>query len=226
MGIIDHTHVQAEQAAAAQSVARDQHNQAIWDTVLDRFWIADVDCNYRIVLDWCGGKVLTFDAIENLLRSRRVTPTLVMVTPDELAESIVEQMSFKSDWDRKQFRLRLGTFSLKQLRDLIRKFRAQAAIKTKEQARDVLKAAGPKPPHFTGFPQLLPKVFLKDVFRYVASHEYLYEIATKAQYGKGTEASMALFTLKHYTKIYGAEQVNYFVRKGQEAAEAEELSNG
>jgi hypothetical protein len=226
MGFIDHEHVQADAAAQAQSVARDQHNQAIWDAVLDRFWIGDMDCNYNIVLGWCGGKVLTFDAIETLLRSKRKDVTLVPVTPGELADQLVDQMTFKSDWDKKQFRIRLSTYSLKQLRDLARKFRAQAAIKTKEQAREVLKAAGPKPPHFTGWPQLLPKIFLKDVFRYVQTDKYLFELAMKAQHAKGTEGSMAVFELKKYCRLYGADQVNWHLERGRAAAEAEALSNG
>jgi hypothetical protein len=226
MGIIDYQHTQADAAAQEQSTARDQHNQAVWDAVLDRFWIADVDCNYGIVLSWCGGKVLTFDAIETLLRSKRSTPTLVTVTPGELADQLVEQMTFKSDWDKKQFRIRLSTYSLKQLRDLARKFRAQAAIKTKEQARGVLKSVGPKPPHFSGFPQLLPKTFLRESFTYVATDRHLHALAMQANYGGGTEKSVALFELKKYTRLYGAEQVNWYIAKGQAAAQAEELSNG
>jgi len=226
MGIIDHASIKAEADAQARSTARDQHNQAVWDAVLDRFWIADNDCNYNIVLGWCGGKVLTFDAIETLLRSKRKDVTLVPVTPGELADEIVDQMTHKSDWDKKQFRIRLSTYSLVQLRGLIRKFRAQAAIQTTAQARDVLRAAGPKPPRFPGFAQLLPRIFLKDVFRYEDTSKYLYELAQKAQHAKGTEGSMAVYELKKMCRLYGTDQVNWHVNKAREAAEAEALSNG
>jgi hypothetical protein len=226
MGIIDYQNTQAEAAAQAQSAARDQHNQAMWDAVLDRYPIADMDCNYRIVLDWCGGKVLTFEAIDNLIRSKRSTPSLVMTTRDELATQIVESMTHRSEWDKKQFRLRLGTYSLKQLRDLIRKFRAQAAIKTKEQAREVLKAAGPQPPRFPGVPQLLNRTFLRDLFRWVETDQYLYELTMKAKHAKGTEGSMAVYELKRMCKLYGSTQIDWYANRGREKAEAEALSNG
>jgi hypothetical protein len=88
-----------------------------------------------------------------------------------------------------------------------------------------LKATGPKPPRFPGFAQLLPKIFLKDVFRYVDTSQYLHELAMKAQHAKGTEGSMALYELKKYTRLYGAEQTNWHIEKGRQAAEAAELSN-
>jgi hypothetical protein len=224
--------IQADQEVQAKSAARDQHNQAIWDAVLDRTLVADMDCNYRIVLDYCGGRVLQSEAIDNLLlrlkRNTPDTPTLVMTSREELAEQIVDddQMTHTSAWDKRQFKLCLSTYSLTQLRNLIRKFRAQAAIQTAAQAREVLKEAGPKPPRFAGFPQMLPRIFLKETFTYVDSRRYCHEVMMKAQHAKGTEGSMAVYELKRLCRIYGTEQFNYYAQAGAQAAQAEELSNG
>jgi len=225
MGNLDYQGTQEDAAAQAKSVARDQHNAAVWAMVLDKFHIADCDANYGLVLEWCGGQVLQFAAIDDLLRSKRTDITLVMTTRDELATQIVDQMKHRSEWDKKQFRLRLGTYSLKQLRDLLRKFRAQAEITTKAQAVAVLKATGPKPPRFPGYAQLLPMTFLRDVFRYVDTSQYLHELTQKAQFAKGTEGAMAVYELKKYCRLYGTDQVNWYANAGREKAEAEALSN-
>jgi hypothetical protein len=225
MGNIDYASIKADQEAQAQSLARDVHNQAVWDAVLNKFWLADCDANYGIVLSWCGGKVLTFEAIADLLRSKRQDVTLVPVTPGELADEICDQMTHRSDWDKKQFKLRLGTYSLAQLRGLIRKFRAQRAITTKEQAVAVLKATGPKPPRFPGVPQLLSKTFIKETFQWVETPRYVHELMVRAHHGTGTEGQHAIWELKRLCRVYGTDQVNFYAKIGAEKAQAEALSN-
>jgi hypothetical protein len=221
---INFKNIQADQEAQAKSVARDEHNAKVWSAILDQFLIADVDCNYGIVLDWCGGRVLTFEAVADLIRSKRSTPTLVTTSREELATEIVDQMTHKSDWDKRQFKLRLSTYSLKQLRDLLRKFRAQAAIKTAAQAREVLKEAGPKPPRWPGVAQMLPKTFIRETFSFVPTHVYLFQLASTAK-RNDSEGSMAAYTLKKLCRLHGSPQVDWYIEKGRAAAEAEALSN-
>jgi len=125
-----------------------------------------------------------------------------------------------SDWERKDLKARIGTWSLLQIRTKIRELRFRAQVKTKEDAKAFLKEArGPEVPKFSGYPQLLPKIFVKETFKYVPTQELLYSIAMAAKMGD----AHALFDLKRYTRLYGAEQVNFWVARGAEQMQAGQL---
>jgi hypothetical protein len=125
-------------------------------------------------------------------------------------------------YEARNFRLRLGTWSLRQLRAEINRCKFLEVVRTKEDAKAFLKGArGPAVPKWPGYPALLPKVFDKATFKYIETGAFLYALAFAAKHND----AQALFEYRKYVRLYGAQQVDWWVAKGQAAA-AKEALNG
>jgi len=221
--IQDYPHAKAELAAISQDV-KAKHNEEIFQSLLNIAWLRDCDANRNVLLGWSGIGVLTLEACEALVRStNRNSPTLVWTSREELGDEILALLPGLDEWSKKQFINRLGTKSLMELRKQLRDLKFRAAAKEsgdeKKYAKEFIKSTQPETPRFPGFPQLLSKIFVKEKFQWVATQEYLYSIAMAAKMGD----AHALFDLKRYSRIYGAEQVNFWISKGAEQMQAQQL---
>ena len=222
MGIQDYPTTQAEAQAADKIDAKEKANRAVFEELLNRWYLHDGEANFGILKSWAGPDgLITLEPAENLLRGRRVSPTLAPVTREDLVDEIMDFHKNLSGYEARNFRLRLGTWSLRQLRAEINRCKFLEVVKTKEDAKKFLKGVrDPAIPKWPGWPTMLPRVFDKATFRYHETGAFLYALAFAAKHND----AQALFEYRKYVRLYSAAQIDWWVARGQAKAEAEALN--
>lgn len=176
----------ATQAKAQQ----DRVNADAWGAILNRYPLRDSQANYSVILDWCGDQI----TVEKFERLWAENPSVLDVSSrEEIIQDIVDN-SFGNSNDLRSLAFRLSTFSLAQLREKRRTIAFKAEVKSKEQAREVLKNAQPNRDRFPG---------------YVPLPDRLYDSATRTwvtvdkEYLDGLIRNGDLFQFKRLVKLHG-----------------------
>jgi hypothetical protein len=189
----------ADQAAAEQKAQRDEQNARAWHAILAKYPLRDSQANYSMLLLWANP--LSLEAFEELLRSRPAGLTLDAVSRESLIEEIVKNSSSDLNSQR-SLRLRLSTNSLGQLREKRREQEFRATVKTKDQAKAFLANAHQDNSwKGTGMPRLHSSIVPPGEVAAVKTGDFLRKIARSDAW-----------LLKRYVKIYGADQINWWLQ--------------
>ena len=182
--------------------AQEARNREVYFEALCRWPLKEHEANYQLLLSWSGDGALSLEKIEYLIRHKPQGFNVDATTREEIIAELAQELRdgcnirTLSDYDWKQKVLRMGTWSLRQLREERRSMRLRRELTSTQAARNYLtEARAVEDTKYPGWPRMLKTVVPRgEIF----SRDF------NAAYIKSLDA----FELKRLIAVYGSEQVN------------------
>lgn len=196
---VNYEEAKADQAAAQEKAQRDEVNARAWHQILNKYPLRDTRANYTAILGWCNP--ITMEAFESLLRQKN--NGLDVSSREEIIDDIIDHSHGDSNTLR-NFRLRLTTWSLTQLRERRRQIQFKSEVTTKAEAKDYLRKHNA--PDYgwegTGFPKLQSSLVPQGEVSAVPTGQYLRRLAKED-----------IYTFKRFVKLYSADQCTFWMNQ-------------
>jgi hypothetical protein len=203
MSVVNYTNSLAAEAAKQDSARQENENRAVFDELCNQFPLRATEANYALFKAWANP--LTYAAGEHLIKNE-----IPGFTPDFTSreELIAELLEAYPKLERRNWGVRMSTWSLRQLRQEKRDQHLRATLKTGADAaayiQGVRKAAqtGYFDKNGTQWPRLLKTVVPRGEIQARDTREYLLWLAKND-----------VWTFKNrFVLVYGNEQVNAYLQ--------------
>jgi hypothetical protein len=141
MTVINYGSQMAAANAKAAAEKQEAQNQEVWRWVLDKYLLAEVDANYRVLRDFSSGQ-MTIESCEYLIKSR--VHTLAWTTRaalvDEIAELLRDNTTDKvlTAWGHRQYVTWMSAWSLPKLRAYRRELHFKYGHRSATAAREFI----------------------------------------------------------------------------------------
>jgi hypothetical protein len=202
MSTINYQNQLAAEDAQRQAQEKENESRAAFDELCNLHPLRATEANYALFKAWAFP--LTIAAGEHLIKNKVAGFSPDMTSREALIAELVEVYP---QGERRNWSLRMSTWSLRQLRQEKRDQQLRATLKTGEQAKQYI--AGVRKSGQTGyfdkngvqFPRLLRTIVPRGEIQPQDTRQYLLWLAKNDVY-----------TFKKFVTIYGNEQVDAFLQ--------------
>ncbi len=195
------TATEQQHKTAAEQETR---NREVFFEALCRWPLKEHEANFKLLNDWSGDGLLSLEKIDYLLKHRVSGFNPDVVTREQLIEELAQELrdgcskQTLSDYDWKQQVFRMGTWSLRQLREERRSMRLRRELTTATAARNYLtEARGEAEKKYQGYPKLLKSLVPAGEIFARETRQYLLELAKSD-----------VHAFKKYVRLYSAAQID------------------
>ena len=203
MSVINYQNQLAEEQAKQEAARKENESRAAFDELCNLYPLRATEASYVLFKAWANP--LTFAAGEHLIKNKVPGFTPDFTTREELIADLLEVYP---KLERRNWGIRMSTWSLRQLRQEKRDQQLRATLKTADQAKEYI--LGVRKSTQTGYfdkngiqwPRLLKTIVPKGEIQARDTREYLLWLAKND-----------VWTFKNrFVKIYGNEQVDAFLQ--------------
>jgi hypothetical protein len=203
MSTINYENQLAAEEAKQEAARKENESRAAFDELCNLYTLRATEANFVLFKAWAYP--LTFAAGEHLIKNKVQGFTPDLTSREELIQELLEAYP---QGERRNWGIRMSTWSLRQLRQEKRDQQLRASLKTGQQAKEYL--AGVRKAGQTGYfdkngvqwPRLLKTIVPRGEIQARDTREYLLHLAR-------TDA----WTFKNrFVLIYGNEQVDAYLQ--------------